>query len=68
MNDRHYGLSQTLAEKRVSEGREQAAHTRQGRGARRPRRRRASTVPWVGADLVVRRSRGVARSSLPDAS
>jgi hypothetical protein len=40
MNNQHAGLSQALAEQRIIERRQQAAHAQLGRGARPPRRRR----------------------------
>lgn len=40
MHNQHTGLSQTLAEQRISECHEQAAHARLAQGARPPRRRR----------------------------
>ena len=43
MTNQHAGLSQALADQRISERREQAAQARLGRDARPPRRRRA----WV---------------------
>jgi hypothetical protein len=43
MNNQHAGLSQALAEQRISEHHEQAAQTRLVRAARLHRRRRA----WV---------------------
>ena len=39
MNNQHAGLSQVLAEQRISERRQQAAHARLAGGARLPRRR-----------------------------
>jgi hypothetical protein len=39
MNNQHAGLSQILAEQRISERRQQAAHARLAGGARLPRRR-----------------------------
>jgi hypothetical protein len=45
MNNQHSGLSQVLAEQRITERHEQATHTRLLRGARPPRRRRRSA--WV---------------------
>ena len=39
MNNQHAGLSQVLAEQRISERRQQAAHARRAGGARLPRRR-----------------------------
>jgi hypothetical protein len=41
MHNQHAGLSQTLAEQRITEQREQANHARLTGGARRPRRRRS---------------------------
>jgi hypothetical protein len=40
MSNQHAGLSQVLAEQRMTQRREQAAHERLARGARPPRRRR----------------------------
>jgi hypothetical protein len=40
MNNQHAGLSQVLAEQRITERRQQAAHARLARGARLPRRRK----------------------------
>jgi hypothetical protein len=40
MNNQHAGLSQVLAEQRMTERHEQAAHARLVRGARPPRRHR----------------------------
>ena len=40
MNNQHAGLSQVLAEQRITERHQQAAHGRLLRGARPPRRRR----------------------------
>jgi hypothetical protein len=42
MHNQHLDLSQALAEQRMTERREQAAHARLGRGAGRWRRRRQS--------------------------
>jgi hypothetical protein len=42
MNNQHAGLSQALAEQRITERREQAAHARLAAGARPPRRRHSS--------------------------
>jgi hypothetical protein len=44
MNNQHAGLSQVLAEQRISERRQQAAHSRRVGGARLPRRRHRSRV------------------------
>jgi hypothetical protein len=44
MHNQHAGLSQVLAEQRITERREQAAHARLASGARPPRRRRR----WAG--------------------
>jgi hypothetical protein len=41
MHNQHAGLSQTLAEQRITERREQADHARLTGGARLPRRRRS---------------------------
>jgi hypothetical protein len=40
MHNQHAGLSQALAEQRIAERHEQAAHARLAGGARLPRRRR----------------------------
>jgi hypothetical protein len=45
MNNQHAGLSQALAEQRIAERRQQAAHARLVGGARPPHRRRRSWVP-----------------------
>jgi hypothetical protein len=42
MSNQHAGLSQVLAEQRITQRRQQAAHARLARGARPPRRRRRS--------------------------
>jgi hypothetical protein len=42
MHNQHAGLSQVLAEQRITERRQQAAHARPGRGPRPPGRRRRS--------------------------
>jgi hypothetical protein len=42
MTNQHAGLSQVLAEQRMTEWREQAAYARLGRGPRPPGRRRRS--------------------------
>ena len=42
MHNQHAGLSQVLAEQRITERHEQAAHARLAGGARSPRRRRGS--------------------------
>jgi hypothetical protein len=42
MNNQHAGLSQVLAEQRITQRREQAAHARLVGGAGLPRRRRRS--------------------------
>ena len=44
MNNQHAGLSQVLAEQRISERRQQAAHARLMGGAHRPRRRHSLPV------------------------
>jgi hypothetical protein len=44
MHNQHAGLSQALAEQRITERRAQAAHARLGLGARPPGRRRRSRV------------------------
>jgi hypothetical protein len=41
MHNQHAGLSQALADQRITERREQADHTRLAGGARLPRRRRS---------------------------
>jgi hypothetical protein len=43
MHNQHAGLSQALADQRITERHEQAAHARLGRDARLPRRRRRRT-------------------------
>jgi hypothetical protein len=45
MHNQHTGLSQTLAEQRITERHEQAAQARLAGGARPPRRRRRRA--WV---------------------
>jgi hypothetical protein len=45
MNNQHAGLSQALAEQRIAERRQQAAHARLVGGAHPPRRRRRAWVP-----------------------
>jgi hypothetical protein len=40
MNNQHAGLSQVLAEQRITQRRQQAAHARLAGGTRPPRRRR----------------------------
>jgi hypothetical protein len=40
MHNQHAGLSQALADQRITERHEQAAHARLGRGTRPPRGRR----------------------------
>jgi hypothetical protein len=42
MHNQHAGLSQLLAEQRITQRHEQASHARLVRGARPPRRRRRS--------------------------
>ena len=42
MHNQQAGLSQALADQRITERQEQAAHVRMGRGARPPGRRRWS--------------------------
>jgi hypothetical protein len=42
MHNQHAGLSQVLAEQRITERRQQAAYARLGRGARPPGRQRRS--------------------------
>jgi hypothetical protein len=42
MHNQHAGLSQVLAEQRITERRQQAAYARLARGARPPGRRRRS--------------------------
>jgi hypothetical protein len=65
MNNQHAGLSQVLAEQRITEWREQAAHARLRRGAGPPRRRRSWAArgwwqlarwPGVAANQPVHRS------------
>ena len=65
MTNQHAGLSQALAEQRIAERLEQAAHARLAGGARPPRRRRqwASRGWWqlarwpaVATDQPVHRS------------
>jgi hypothetical protein len=49
MNNQHAGLSQVLAEQRITQRRQQAAHARLSRGARplgRRRRSRAARGWW----------------------
>jgi len=47
MNNQHAGLSQVLAEQRITQRLEQAAHAQLGRGVRPPRRRkRWATRGW----------------------
>jgi hypothetical protein len=65
MTNQHAGLSQVLAEQRITERREQAAHWRLGRGAGSPLRRRRSRAargwwqlarcPAVATQQLVRR-------------
>jgi hypothetical protein len=62
MHNQHAGLSQVLAEQHISQWREQAAHTRLARGARRRRRaqvvrgwRQLARWPRVAADQPVGR-------------
>jgi hypothetical protein len=57
MTNQHAGLSQLLAEQRITERHEQATHARLAHGAGRPRRRRRWLAPgrWQ-----VARSPGVA--------
>jgi hypothetical protein len=45
MNNQHAGLSQALADQRITERHDQAAQARLARGARSPRRRRRRA--WV---------------------
>jgi hypothetical protein len=69
MNDQHARLSQTLAEQGITERRAQAPM--RGRAVALASRASAAGVGGllaVVADLVVRRSRGAARSSLRDGS
>jgi hypothetical protein len=50
MHNQHAGLSQALAEQRMTERRQQAAHARLGRAARPPGRPRRSRAPrWLAA-------------------
>jgi hypothetical protein len=68
MTNQHAGLSQALAEQRITERHEQAAQARLARGARQPRRRRRSQAvrgwwhlarwPGVAADQSVSRPQG----------
>jgi hypothetical protein len=44
MNNQHAGLSQVLAEQRITARRQQVVHARLSRGARPPGRRRRSRV------------------------
>ena len=46
MNNQHAGLSQALAEQRITERRQQAAHARLARSARPPRRKRWASRGW----------------------
>jgi hypothetical protein len=65
MHNQHAGLSQVLAEQRMTERREQAAHARLGRGTRQSGRRRRSRAgrgwwqlarwPAVAAEQPARR-------------
>jgi hypothetical protein len=64
MTNQHAGLSQALAEQRITERREQADQARQVRDARPPRRHRRWTVrgwwqlarrPGIAADQPVHR-------------
>jgi hypothetical protein len=68
MNNQHAGLSQVLAEQRMIQRREQAAHARLARGARPSRRRRQWAAhgwwqlarwPSIAADQPVRRAQSV---------
>jgi hypothetical protein len=52
MNNQHAGLSQVLAEQRMTERREQAAHARLAGGSRPPRRRRRSGAARGGWQLA----------------
>jgi hypothetical protein len=45
MTNQHAGLSQLLAEQRITERHEQATHARLAHGAGRPRRRRRWLAP-----------------------
>jgi hypothetical protein len=68
MHNQLAGLSQVLAEQRITEWRQQAAHARLVRGARPPRRRRRARVvrgwwqlarwPAVATDQPVSRPQG----------
>jgi hypothetical protein len=50
MNNQHAGLSQVLAEQRITERRQQAAHARLGHSTRPPGHRRRSRAPrWLAA-------------------
>jgi hypothetical protein len=46
MTNQHADLSQTLAEQRISERHDQAAHARLARSARPPRRKRWASRGW----------------------
>ena len=46
MNNQHADLSQALAEQRIAERHEQAAHARLARSARPPRRKRWASRGW----------------------
>ena len=69
MNNQHAGLSQVLAEQRMTERRQQAAQARLGRGTRPPGRRRRSRAahgwwqlarwPAVAAEQPSRRPHSV---------
>jgi hypothetical protein len=48
MNNQHAGLSQALAEQRITERHEQAAYARLVRDAHPPRRRRTARVVVLG--------------------
>jgi hypothetical protein len=64
MHNQHAGLSQVLAEQRINQRHEQAAHARLARGPRPPGRRRRSRAargwwqlarwPAVAAEQLVR--------------
>ena len=65
MHNQHAGLSQLLAEQRITQWHEQAAHARLAHDARQPRRRRRSWAargwwqlarwPGIPADQPVQR-------------
>ena len=69
MHNQHAGLSQVLADQRITERHEQATHARLGRATRPPGRRRRSRVargwwqlarwPAVAAEQPTRRPHSV---------